>query len=62
MPMCALLSPARDDYLYHGLAKTAVVPPVGSHVVCGNVDHAVLIHLVGTIMFLFSYFEFSGED
>lgn len=31
--------------------------------VCGNVDHAVLIHLVGIIMSLFSlFFEFSGED
>jgi hypothetical protein len=32
-------------------------------VVCGNVDHAVLIHLVGIIMSLFSlFFELSGED
>lgn len=63
MPTCALLNPARDDYLDRGLSETAVNASCRCVVVCGNVDHAVLIHLVGIIISLFSLFpEFNGED
>jgi hypothetical protein len=57
------LNPARDDYLDRGLGETAVNASCRCVVVCGNVDHAVLIHLVGIIISLFSLFpEFNGED